>query len=693
LSKQLNNYSHNLFRNIHSNAKLQRHKRMTRRELLRLSGSSLLLSALSPINNILSATPAGGTHYLFYDPRNKAQVIANTKTALLKPLYDEWAAKSPDVLFQSINTFEQSGDVIYDFLDVVRNIEHSLMVQLVEPSRQRLDSILRAIEFVVERPYWDYFRDNGQEVLGIQRASFTTVRMLMAREFLADDLPADLEERLLKAVANLGCEACHATVFDMDHPETVKGWDFDEDHAGFYDISMERWPIILGANNLRAAPSGALGLGALALRGKDPRAQGWLDTAVASVERFLKLFSDDGSFFEGISYLSYSLRTTLPFIDAHRRLIGDRDWNQFANMRGMIDFTQAMQMGKKPDGSADVVNFSDSGFSVFPGALMKLGEYTNSPQGAYAADYASNPRWIYDFLWYSNKGPRTAPSSELLNWRSDLNWIVTRSGWEPTDSVLAFKSGGPANHEHADRNHITFKAYGERLLNDHFGAAYDRRAPGWLMRQTIGHNCVLIDGRGHPYIDGVEGTNDSKAYSTILQYVDKGNLIWWTSDASAAYILNNPHVLTVHRTVLFAKPSAIVILDDIRFRYRPQTVAARFYPDNKDGKARLSIDGNRFGIHRPMATLHGLVASDTDAIPRRNRLDVPAETGDFPCIEIQATEALSHNIVTVFSASESTAKSSPELSATLSDGTWRISAPGLSASITPGAFVPEVDIA
>lgn len=664
---------------------------MTRRELLRLGGSTALLGAISPIDSLLfGASKSGG--FLFYDPKQRARILANAKTPVLKPLFDDWSARSPQVLLKAIATFEKSGNIVRDFHNLMMEFEPSLLVQFVSPSNERLDSLLFAIDFVCRQPYWDYFRDGGQEVIGIQRASFTSVRLLMARELLAESISPELDQRILQAVATKGCEACFATVFDMDHPETVKGWDFDDAHAGFYDLTMERWPIILGANNLRAAPTGALGLGALALMGIDPRAQLWLDTAVASTERFFTVVSKDGSFYEGISYLDYSLRTTLPFIDAHMRLIGDRDWGQRVNMLGMIEFTQAMQLGRTPEGRADVVNFSDSKSSVFPGALTKLGEYASSGLGTYAADHSSEARWIYDFLWYRPDGPRTAPDDRLLNWRSDLSWIVARSGWQPDDAVMAFKSGGPANHEHADRNHIIYKIHGERLLNDHFGASYDRRHPGWLMRHAVGHNCILIDGRGHPYIDGSEGTNDSKAYAVLLDYQDQGDLIWWTSDASAAYILDNPHVTQVLRTVIFAKPSVFLVYDQIQFRYRPQIVDARFYPDNSDGKARLSIDGNRFVIHRPMAALHALVASNSGATPRRDRLQVPAETGDFPCIEVHAAEALEHNILTLFAATKGSPSPAPDMALTQQNGSWRISAPGLQARLTPTSFVPEVAI-
>ena len=664
---------------------------MTRRDLLRLTSSSLLYTGLAPLMSF--AAPAGDPtgRRLFFTPADLPRIRSNTRTPLLQPLYAEWSANPPALLGQFIDTFEESGNIVRDFLNVVRELARSSFVQLVEPTRAREKSLLEGIERIIARPYWDYFRDGPDEVIGIQRASFTTVRMLFVREVLGDAINPDLDRRLLAAIAEKGCLPCYRTIYDMENPETVRGWDFDPEHAGFYDITMERWPMILGANNLRAAPTGALGLGAMALQGHDPRADLWLTAAVESGERFLKLLSHDGSYFEGLSYLGYSLRTMLPFIKAHQNLVGNVDWLSKANLNGMLDFIMTMQMGRREDGRPDIVNFSDANKSVFPGAISLIGDYTGNPLAGYAAREAGNPAWIYDFLWYRPKAASKPPRPDLLNMRNDLNWIICRSGWKPGDSVLAFKSGGPANHEHADRNHITFKARGERLLNDHFGAAYDRRDPGWKMRFTRAHNAVLVDGKGHPYIDGIEGTNDSKAYANILAYEDQGDIVWWTSDASAAYILNNYQLTQVLRTVLFAKPDVLLVMDQIRLRYRAQSAAARFYPDNADGAARLTVDGNRFLLSRPKANLHGLVASNTGAAPRLSRLEVPSETGDFPCLEVNSPVALDHTLVTVLAVGSGS--DAPALKASTGpNGTWSIEAGSLKATLEVTTREPRVRI-
>ena len=628
---------------------------------------------------------------LFFSEADLPLIRANARTPLLRDLYQSWADAPIEELAEALTQFEASQEMVRDLMKVLYAIEHQASVYLVEPTDALKDSLLSGIERLIACPHWDYFRDGGTDVLGIQRASFATVRLLYAREVLSEHISAEFDQRLLAAIAEKGCLPCYRTVEDMDHPETVKGWDFDENHTSFYDLTMERWPEILGANNLRAAPTGALGLGALALQGHDPRADHWLATAVASTERFLKLLSEDGSYFEGLSYLDYSLRTTLPFIDAHRRLVGDVNWLSKANFDGMLDFVMTMQMGRTPTGDPDIVNFSDARRNVFPGSMSLIGEYTGNPIAGYAAQHAGHPFWFYDLLWYQPEAPSELPPPALLNHRNDFNWIICRSGWEADDAVLAFKSGGPANHEHADRNHITFKIHGERMLNDHFGAAYDRRHDGWKMRLTGGHNAILLDGQGHEYVNGDHGTNRSKAYANITQWEDHGDHVWWSSDATAAYTIENYHITQVLRSVLYAKPGIMVVVDQILFRYRPQTVDARFFPDNADSLARLHVNGNRFTLSRPHAQLHGLVASDCGAKPRSTRLDVSAETGDFPCVEVHSPSGLSHQIVTVLAATSGPKSPAPHIAVTQdAQRNWTIKAGDLKAKITPTSFHPKI---
>src|SRR5690606_30432504 len=133
-----------------------------------------------------------------------------------------------------------------------------------------------------------------------------------------------------------------------------------------------------------------------------------------------------------------------------------------------------------------------------------------------------------------------------IRMRNDI--VISRTGWGVDDNLVALRSGGPANHEHADRNSVIFKAYGERLLHDPYRAAYVNQQPRWVLRQTEAHTAVLIDGRGHQYHDGSEGTNASWAFAKVIDYTTGPDWMCVTSDATDAYQLVNPDVTRVRRT-------------------------------------------------------------------------------------------------------------------------------------------------
>lgn len=664
---------------------------MTRRDLLRYAGSGLMLASLpSTFKGKQTKSSSSQQTRLFFDLDEIPKIRANAKTELLGPLYRTWEKITPAELTAKFDAFDKSRDVIRDFMHAVDALAHLGLVHLVNPSKEREAALIAGIKRLITIDDWDYFED-GDKPIGIQRASMATEHLLFVREVLDEKVDPELDRKILEAVAEKGCLPCYRTVYGMDNPDTVEGWHFNERHASYYDISMERWPMILGANNLRAAPSGALGIGAIALLGKDPRAEKWLETAISSIEFVFTTFSPDGSYFEGLSYSEYTLRTSLAFCETHARNGGKIDWIEKANFKGMLDFMLSMQLGVKEDGTPDIVNFSDARTSVNPGAPSWIGKHTKDPVAQYVAENVSLPRFFHDFIWFDASRPSTPPPASLKNVRNDLDWVLCRSGWEPNDGVVAFRSGGPCNHEHADRNHITYKIFGERLLTDIFGAAYDKRDPGWLIRQTEAHNAVLVDGKGCHYHDGNEGVNDTKSYATITEFEDHGDTVWWTSDASPAYLIDNDHITKVIRTVVFSKPDVIVVLDQVRLHFAPQPMSAHFYPDNRDGAASLKTKDNTFIISRPKASLHGSVYSNADVSVAVGKLGVPLETGDFPRIQLSSPSAYNHEILTILRASPEGGKPR-EITAKLLDGGWSIKGKDLELKIDTRRVVPSVTL-
>jgi hypothetical protein len=575
-----------------------------------------------------------------------------------------------------------SLNVVRDFAATLNALTNQAAVYTLAPDAALRDALLHGVEACLAMPSWDFMLD-GETPIGVQRASLAAERLLFTREALGDAMPPDLDAALHAAIAEKGALPCYRAILGMNAPDETPGWRFDDLHQSRYAADLRRWPALFSENNLRAIPTMGLGIAALALRGRDPRAELWLDAAVSSARRVLGLLSADGSYFEGISYVDYMYRSLFSFLDAHQRLDGSVDWGAQAPFEGVARFILTMQAGTNADGSPDVVNISDSSYGVAPCIPAWIAARTGSGLAQFAALNTSRPSHFLDLLWVEPARPATAPSARLHNVRTDLDWVVCRTGWAPDDAVLAFRSGGPANHEHADRNSLFFKIHGERLLTDLHGAAYDWRLPTWLLRLTEAHNAVLVDGRGHQYHNGEEGTNAGLARAEIVRYEDHGDRVWWCSDATHGYRLVNPDVARVRRTVIYAKPGTVVLFDEVETTEADSRASVRFFPDNRDGAALVDAHGEGFSIRRPRAWLLATVAARAAAMPavEVQRLDLDAEHGVFPFAEVSTEGARRHEIVTMLSAYPSDA-AEIELSRASTDGDgWLIEAPGLRAHI------------
>ncbi|WP_420454339.1 heparinase II/III domain-containing protein [Rubrivirga sp.] len=673
---------------------------MTRRDLIRLGGSAAAL-ALLPLPAFAGGRPRSAAR-LFFDLEDVPRIRATAASPILSPTLDAWAVAGPAPARRAIETLARTGEKIRDLNAVLERVTEQGVLHLVDPDPRREALLLDGIDVVLDLPDWDFFVD-GTTPIGIQRASAATERLLFLREVLGDALGAEREARLMADVADKGCAPCALTLSGMEDPASVQGWRLDDQHAAYVDYDMANWPVILGANNLRAAPLSGLGLGALALDGLDARAGGWLDQAVRNARVVLGFFDPDGTYFEGVSYADYTLRSLFAFFDAHQRVDPSVRWADRVNLTGTVRFILAMQAGRTADGSPDVVNFSDARNSAalcVPAWVARQTEGTPTANVAqFAVERVSRPGAFQDVLWVDPDRPLAFPPESYRDVRLDNDWIVCRTGWAADDAVLALRSGGPANHEHADRNGLLFKAYGERLLTDPHGAAYDARLPGWLLRQTEAHNAVLIDGRGHQYHGGEEGVNESLAAATVTRFEDDGDRVWFTSDATPAYRLVDPDVALVRRTVAFLKPDVVVVLDEVRKSRTPSRVEVRFHPDNRDGAAVLEADptaaaldpdGAAFAIARPTAALFGRAAGRSALSLATGRLDLPDDLGHFPFVRVAAEPGLRHEIVTVLVARPAgVAGPAPARLTPRPDG-WTLTADGQRLEVAHVRGAPEV---
>ena len=665
---------------------------MDRRELLGLTPRLLLLALLGSKACSWPRTTQA-SHRLFFDHEEIPRIRENARSPLLHDIFQGWLQQSDEESLEILLRPKETGDVVSDLGKTFRRIEELSLVYLVTEDLAKAELVLEGIEVALSLPKWDWFLD-GETEIGIMRASQGVGSLLFALEALGERIPGARHAEIAAALAGKGVEPCSRAIRGMDNPEQVAGWHSDELRRERYPYDMSRWPRIFSGINLRAVPTMGLGLGALALEPSDDRAAEWLDRAVASAKTYLARHEQDGSYWEGISYVNYAFSTLFVFLEAYNRVKGDINWLDYANFEGIAAYIAAMQMGRQAgSGEPDVVNFSDARTSTSVAVNSWVARHTRDPRAQYNVEHFSQKGYFADFLWYMPGLPSAPPPESLLNVRLDLNWIIARTGWEEDDAVLAFRSGEPANHEHADRNSCIYKIFGERMLTDQFGASYDPRLPHWLLRQTAAHNAVLVDGNGHHYVDGSEGTNAGQASASILRYEDGGSILWWVSDATQGYRIVNTNARLVRRSMLFVKPDWIVIYDELETEKTAGRIAARFFPDNRDEMATLSTLGRRFDLKRPRATLRGWFASTIGVQAQKGMLDIPRSYGVFPFVEIQTEPGRRVEIVSLLHASRAEERI-PESAGTIfrRDSDWQISMPDRSVTIVREAGLPAFKI-
>lgn len=604
---------------------------------------------------------------LLFDASDLPRMKNTTEHPRYAPYWQSLTATDPNEDTTFLKNLRLNNHV-YDMLKARQILERTSFVYVLTRDPRQLEVAKLAMRRIMDYKRWDYFLEGGKDTIALQRASEATVAMSFARDWLADALTAKEIDEIEAQIAGKGAPACYRTLYGMKYPDRVKGWGFDPEDDYQYRYNLSRWPFILNATNLKVIPIAGLGVAACLLHGRHPQADQWLNMARQSARAFSTMFGTDGAYDEGVSYWGYTALHLTLFAEVMYRTLGidDRD---LINYPGTVRYALCMSM-PTIDHPDDCVNFGDA--SIVGDTAVAAWVAHNHKDGVaqYVATSVGEVKHHCGIIWYDDTIPETAPGPGLLDVRLSNDLVVSRTGWDVQSSVLAMRSGPPANHEHADRNSIVFKAYGERLFHDPFKAAYSYTLPDWLLRQTEAHTSVLIDGKGHQYHDGHEGTNSSWAFARIMAYAAGNNRMTVTSDATDAYQLVNENVLKVMRTLVFLKPDVVAILDRVRLK-KPGTVQLRFQVFNKDSQGKATASQTGFGIERPHATLQG-VASGTGSLRfSTGTLALPESIGVFPYASVDSPASVDHTILTVCTA-QAQGKSHGNMTIARDGAVWKV---------------------
>lgn len=645
---------------------------------------------LTAAPNETTAAPADSADAgLLFAPADLPRMRANFQNPRFADLRTKLLALDPAAETKFLTSELRLNNHVADFLRAWQILQNAALLHVLFGDPRHLDLALLTLRRLCDYRRWDYFLEGGKDTIGLQRAPEATIACCYALDWLGDKVPADLRARVEDKIANEGAPACFRTLYSMKYPDRVRGWGFDPDDDYPFRFDLRRWPLILNATNLKVIPICGLGLAAIWFHGRHPDAEKWLQLARQSAQAFSTMYGLDGAYDEGAGYWSYTTTHMIMFAEALHRRLGTDD-RKLINYPGTIRYALAMSMpclgadaadphaksayNGVPKGdylpAFDVVNFSDAASGQDASVAAWVGATAKDPLSNYVAKNVGSLRQLQALAWYHDDAPEQSPGAELLDAHLSNDWVISRSGWSAADSVVALRSGGPSNHEHADRNSVIFKAHGERLFHDPFHAGYSPKVPRWLLRQTAAHTAVLIDGKGHQYHDGSEGTNSSWAWARVTSFRTGPNWMTVTSDATEAYQLVNNQVQRVERTLVFLKPDVLLVLDRVKLA-SAQPVQLRFQVFNDDGKGAASASGATFAIQRPLASLAAAVHASGHVTCATGQLDLPAKEGVFPFVEAVSSAATEHTLLTVATTAPR-AEAHGQLTVSHQNGAWTV---------------------
>lgn len=526
---------------------------------------------------------------------------------------------------------------------------------------------------MVRRDQWHRFQDADGTPIGLLRNAAKTANVALCYDWLYDLFTPEERREIRNAIADKGCQPMYNALYGMRHPGKVEGWSFVPDDPMEGRVpDMSRWPEILGHNNFRAVINGGLALGLFVVRDHDDRAETWESMLLDSVPLFNALFKDDGSYDEAVSYVNYAMKYQIHAMEVIKRKLGI-DFFDTANFTGMMDFVLSMYLPSHTDRHGSI-SFGDAGSSLQSSTAFWVARNARDGLSQYVGLNFSEHYWP-SFIYYDPSVKPQSPHPESHFVELDLDWIISRTGYDMDDFVLAMRSGEPMNHEHADRNSLLFKGYGEILLSDPGKVTYDPRSPEWILRTAQGHNMILIDGKGIDYHKGEEGTNKSQSSAKIVRSGRRQGYDFWASDATTAYQLVNPDVNSVTRSVIFLPQApCLVVIDKVIKESTPSIISARWHLENSDEAGKIEIaDDRSFTLFRPKARLHMYVEGGSDYTVKQNAFEFPDNPKKFRFADVLCRQPVQDAFLVTVATPLRHDEVNPSIDLDQSGETWHLS--------------------
>jgi len=323
-------------------------------------------------------------------------------------------------------------------------------------------------------------------------------------------------------------------------------------------------------DNYSAVLAAGLCIGAVVLRGEDPRADGWIRHAVARARMNFDAQGRDGGPMEGPVYGSYAAGVFADMIWALSTAGVANDLASHPYIASLPRYCiSTLDLGTRKQ-----VCFGDGGLAAGFGELMLVLALAGNTDAAWycrqmgSLDVADVRRFLaLDPSRVHPVEPTWSPSTCFV----DVGYAILRDRYSPGSAFMGLKCGPPTKvvtHDHYDQNSFmlsfagTWPAWDPGSRN-YFDARKRRYTAG-----TLGHNTIVLDlddaylarqdpvTRGHDQVR-LNGGKIAEFYAgRAFDYV--------LGDAGAAYNSARSTVLNAFtRQVVFAKPRVFFVRDTI----------------------------------------------------------------------------------------------------------------------------------
>lgn len=331
-------------------------------------------------------------------------------------------------------------------------------------------------------------------------------------------------------------------------------------------------------HNFSGVCGGAIGMLAIALREDFPdEAPGWIAAGETMCTQWFEAgFDRDGSYFEGVGYMSYGLGNSLTMADALLRLRGRSALLENPLICKVSAYMVMLKLpGEKAMEARNDSLYYPTDFPFLP--LLVSGFGRAGKEDALAAWLVRNldTRKSSNFsdIIRQTGAPGLEPSKVLPApygaYYRDQGLCIWRTGWNTDDVMFSIEAGPyhPVTHNQADKGHFNLYGYGYRWAADP-GYGNNREPKGRC--QTEAHSCVLVDGKGQALSGAALGT-DGK----VLKETNAARYGYALIDSLSAYQHNNAGepgipLTKALRHAFFFRPSGTVpayavVLDDIEW--------------------------------------------------------------------------------------------------------------------------------